>query len=254
MARGDRLAVDRTLLGSTVTYLHHGIDLGDGTVVHARPDDFRNPFAGGRIVRTTLEAFALGRPVRTVVDPPARFGADAIVDRAVAAVGREGYSPVVDNCEHFATWCATGRRASRQVDLVMTRVSAMIGRAAAAFSARGAVGVAERIVVRTALGTAVRLGPRSLVPAAIVAEGAALAAEWRAHQAGLTDEASRRSGARAGLATSGAAFALAGVPGGAVGMLTGALAGAAVWTGGSAAAAAAAQAAGRLVPSSDADR
>lgn len=47
MARGDRIEVEHRIVGSTVTYLHHGVDVGDGTVVHARPDDFRNPFGGG---------------------------------------------------------------------------------------------------------------------------------------------------------------------------------------------------------------
>jgi hypothetical protein len=36
MARGDRLEVEHRIAGSTVTYLHHGIDLGDGTVVPVR--------------------------------------------------------------------------------------------------------------------------------------------------------------------------------------------------------------------------
>jgi hypothetical protein len=232
MARGDRLAVERTFLGSTVTYLHHGIDVGDGTVVHARPDDFRNPFAGGRVVRTTLAEFAASRPVRPVVDPPARFTADEVVQRALDHVGREGYSPVVDNCEHFATWCATGTRASRQVDLLVARGSALVARALAAVSARAAAGAAERVAIRTALGTTVRLGMRSVVSGALAAEAAALAVEWRAHQAGLSDAECRRRGDRAGLATSAATFALAGAAGGPAGMLTGALAGAAVWTAG----------------------
>ena len=236
MARGDRLAVERTMFGSTVTYLHHGIDVGDGTVVHARPDDFRNPFAGGRVLRTSLADFAADRPVRVVVDPPALFSAEEVVVRAIGQVGREGYSPVVDNCEHFATWCATGERASRQVDLLLARAAAVVSRATALISARAAAGVAERVAVRTALGTTTRLGMRALVPAAIVAEGAALAAEWRAHQAGLPAAEGRRRGDRAGLAVSTAAFALAGVAGGPVGILAGAFTGAAVWTGGAVAA------------------
>ena len=53
MARGDRLEVEHRIVGSTVTYLHHGVDIGDGTVVHARPHDFRNPLGGGHVVRTS---------------------------------------------------------------------------------------------------------------------------------------------------------------------------------------------------------
>jgi hypothetical protein len=165
------------------------------------------------------------------------YPTDDVVARALDHVGREGYCPVVDNCEHFATWCATGERASRQVDIVMARIGGAAARVLAAVSARrvvsaSAVGAVERIAVRTALGTTVRLGLRTLVPAAIAGEAAALAAEWTAHQAGRSAADSRRAGEAAGLATSAAACGLAGLPAGPGGVIAGALAGAAVWAGG----------------------
>ena len=245
MARGDRLAVERRVAGSTVTYSHHGIDVGDGTVVHARPDDFRAPFGGGRVERTSRAAFAVERPVRVVTEPAAAFAPEEIVARALEHVGRDGYCPVVDNCEHFATWCATGRRASRQVDLVVARVVSVAGRVAAAASARAA----GRVAVRTVAGATVRMGLRTLVPAAVVGEAAALAAEWRAHQRGCADRDSRRAGEAAGLVATAATCAAAGLPAGPAGVVAGAFAGASLWLAGSAAAAvapAAARAAGRL--------
>lgn len=236
MALGDRLQVERPIVGTTVTYMHLGIDVGDGTVVHARPDDFRNPFGGGRVVRTSREEFAAGRPVRVTADPPACFPPAEIVARALAHVGREGYSPLVDNCEHFATWCATGRRASRQAEIVLSRIRAAVGRGLAAVSARAAIGAGERIVIRTAVGMTVRLGLRTLVPVAVAAEAAALAAEWRAHQAGRSAADSRQAGEAAGMATSAAACGLAGAAAGPAGILAGTLAGLALWAGGSVAA------------------
>ncbi len=241
MAHGDRLRVERRLAGSTVAYRHHGIDVGDGTVVHARPDDFRSPLAGGRVERTSLAEFTGGGTALVTTEPPAAYPPDEIVARALEHVGREGYCPVVDNCEHFATWCATGKRTSRQVDIVLARISGAATRVAAVVSARrllanAAAGATERIAVQTALGisarTTVRLGLRTLVPAAIAGEAAALAAEWTAHHAGRSAADSRRAGEAAGLATSAAACALAGIPAGPGGMITGALAGAAVWAGG----------------------
>jgi len=239
MARGDRLEVEHRIVGSTVTYLHHGIDLGDGTVVHARPHEFRNPFGGGRVVRTSLAEFAEGRAVRVRNEPPAAFSPDEIAARALAHVDRDGYDLVIDNCEHFATWCATGRRSSRQVDIVIGRVAAGVSRAAAAVSARAAVGTAERVAVRTVLGTSVRVGLKTMLPAAIVGEAAALAAEWTAHQRGKTEQESRKAGEAAGLAATSLAFAVAGAPAGPIGALAGALAGATMWVAGSATAAAA---------------
>lgn len=122
MAEGERLEVRRWLAGSVIPYWHHGIDMGDGTVVHARPHDFRNPFGGGSVVRTSLTDFANGEEVRPTREPPALFPPEEVARRAAAHVGRDGYCPVVSNCEHFASWCATGERRSRQVEAVMRRV------------------------------------------------------------------------------------------------------------------------------------
>ncbi|MFM8952875.1 MAG: lecithin retinol acyltransferase family protein [Planctomycetaceae bacterium] len=234
MPRGDRLEVEHRIAGSTVTYLHHGVDIGDGTIVHARPHDFRNPLGGGHVVRTSRAEFAAGRPLRVVTEPPAAYSPDEIATRALAHVGRDGYHPVVDNCEHFATWCATGRRASRQVEIVIGRVAAGVSRATAVMSARMAAGAAERLAVRTAIGTTVRVGLKTLVPAAIVGEAAALAAEWTAHQRGAAARESRQAGEAAGIAASSLACAVAGTAAGPAGVLTGALAGAALWLAGSA--------------------
>lgn len=245
MARGDRLEVERRVVGSTVAYAHQGIDVGDGTVVHARPDDDRDPFGGGRVVRTDFAEFAAGAAVRVRRDPPPAFPPAEIVARALDHVGRAGYCPVVDNCEHFATWCATGRRSSRQVDLVVGRCCAAAARVGAAVSSR----VTGRVAVRTLTGATVRMGLRTLVPAALVGEAAALVAEWRSHQRGADERTSRRAGEAAGLAATAATCAAAGMPAGPAGVVAGALAGATLWLAGSAAAAvapAAMQAAGRL--------
>lgn len=225
MPRGDRLEVEHRIAGSTVTYLHHGIDIGDGTVVHARPKDFRNPFGGGHVVRTSRADFAAGRIVRVVTEPAAAYPPDEVAARALAHVGRDGYHPVIDNCEHFATWCATGRRASRQVEIVVARVAAGMSRAAAALSARAAVGSAERLAVRTAVGTTVRLSLKTLVPAAILGEAAAFTAEWTAHQRGATAQESRKAGRRRGSRRRVSRARVAGTPAGPAGIVTGALAG-----------------------------
>lgn len=93
MARGDRLQVEHQIIGSTVMYMHHAIDLGDGTVVHAKPHEFRRPFAGGKVERTSFAEFAKGREVRLVVDPPARFGRDDVVSRAAVEGRQRGLLP-----------------------------------------------------------------------------------------------------------------------------------------------------------------
>ena len=107
MARGDHICVDR--LGGI--YNHHGIDCGDGTVIHYWPDEI--PLASS-VKRTTLSEFAEGGSIRVrdyaACDPPER-----VMSRAVSSLGARGFDPLVSNCEHFAVWCKTGRKESSQV-------------------------------------------------------------------------------------------------------------------------------------------
>jgi len=148
MARGDRLEVRRRLLGSLLGYRHHGIDIGDGTVVHARPHDFQQPFGGGMVVQTNLLEFADGEGVRLVTEPPAAFPPDEVAARALAQVGRDGYCPVAANCEHFTTWCATGQSRSRQVEAVVRGATAAAA-TAVAIAAAWFGGPAGRATART---------------------------------------------------------------------------------------------------------
>lgn len=103
MAQGDHLVVDRR--GGL--YTHHGIDIGDGTVVHY--------LEGETIVRTSKEYFRRGEPIRlrdyADCDP-----ADITIERALSRLGEQRYNVLFNNCEHFATWCKTGRANSSQVE------------------------------------------------------------------------------------------------------------------------------------------
>ena len=247
MARGDRLAADRRLTGYGPTYVHYGIDLGDGTVAHARPHRFERLWAGGAVVRTSFEEFARGEAVRVVHEPPAAFSLEQVAQRAEEHVGREGYSPVVDNCEHFTTWCATGTCHSRQIDIIAARCGRIAGRASSAITSRSVKTGLRQVSVRTAAGTTARIGLKAFMPAVLVAEGVAMAVEWKAHRAGRDEASSKRAGDAAGLATSTATFAAAGALTGPVGAMVGAVTGAAVWAGGSLAAKTATWAGERVV-------
>lgn len=247
MPRGDRLVTDRRLTDYGPTYLHYGIDMGDGTVVHTRPHRFDRIWRGGSVVRTSVAEFADGQPVRVVNEPPAAFPPEDIAVRAEKHVGRAGYSAIIDNCEHFATWCATGMRQSRQIDIIASRVGRVVGQASAVVSSRAVGTCLSRVVVRTMARRTTGLGVRAMMPAMVVAEGIAFAVEWKAHQAGQDEQASRRAGDAAGLAASAATFALSGALAGPVGAIMGAATGAAVWGGGSFASKVASWAGGRVV-------
>jgi hypothetical protein len=104
MARGDHLYVRRGF-----RYSHHGIDCGDGSVIHHIRERRKL-----RVARTSIEEFAAGSRVR-VRTYAGRLSADDAIRNAESRLGCTDYSLVRRNCEHFAAWCSTGRARSAQV-------------------------------------------------------------------------------------------------------------------------------------------
>ena len=133
MARGDHLRVWRR------GYWHHGIDCGDGTVIHYTGELFNR--ANAAIRRTSIEHFAKGGTVRRVRAESA-FEAEDIIARAESRLQEMRYSPVFNNCEHFARWCTSGKADSKQVRRAVTALS---GLAVAAVTVAGTVAFAAAI-------------------------------------------------------------------------------------------------------------
>lgn len=109
MARGDQIYVMRPLINMEGAYEHHGIDCGDGTVIHY--------YKGGEvptITRTSVETFARGNPIYRKTQPVA-YLPDIVVQRAESRLGEQQYQLLTNNCEHFATWCKTGKSESPQL-------------------------------------------------------------------------------------------------------------------------------------------
>lgn len=98
------------------TFRHYGIDLGDGTVVHFR-GKLHYVHANAWIQRTDYDAFARDGEICTAKDVNMSFSNDLVAKRALSQVGGNfgGYHFLSNNCEHFANWCACGKRISRQV-------------------------------------------------------------------------------------------------------------------------------------------
>lgn len=110
MARGDQIFVMRPLIGLTEVYEHHGIDCGDGTVIHYQKTDDTPT-----IRRTSMETFAAGSPIYLKAQPVS-YITDVVLERAQSRLGEQQYNLLHNNCEHFATWCKTGRNTSAQID------------------------------------------------------------------------------------------------------------------------------------------
>jgi hypothetical protein len=109
MARGEQIYVYRELLNLQGVYEHHGIDCGDGSVIHYRkPSEI--------IERTSLETFTRGNKIYVRQYPTGfSFIPDIVVSRAESRLGEQKYNLLFNNCEHFATWCKTGISDSKQI-------------------------------------------------------------------------------------------------------------------------------------------
>jgi len=108
MAVGDHIKVQRRL------YWHHGIDVGDGSVIHASGEPGRLKL-DAEVRRSTLAEFLRDGVAVSVLDADA-LAPEMVVERALTALGDRGYNLLFNNCEHFARWCRTGRATSEQVD------------------------------------------------------------------------------------------------------------------------------------------
>ncbi|KAF0653494.1 NC domain-containing protein [Cyanobium sp. Copco_Reservoir_LC18] len=105
MAAADHLQAPR----QHGLFLHHGIDLGDGTVAHY--------LEGREILRSPLQEFSRGEPVSAVTYPEGACSPVGVtLRRAMGRIGEQRYNLLFNNCEHFAHWCKTGRHRSAQVE------------------------------------------------------------------------------------------------------------------------------------------
>ncbi len=107
MARGDQIYVFREFINIHGVYQHHGIDCGDGTVIHYRKGT-------EKIERDSKKDFADGRQIY-LKKYAVRYIADTTIQRAESRLSERQYNLLFNNCEHFATWCVTGVSYSQQI-------------------------------------------------------------------------------------------------------------------------------------------
>ncbi len=109
MALADQIYVWRQFANIDGVYQHHGIDMGDGGVIH-----YRKP---SEVVElTSLETFSRGNKVYVRQYPQGFcFLPEVVTKRATSRLGENKYNLLFNNCEHFAAWCKTGISESKQV-------------------------------------------------------------------------------------------------------------------------------------------
>ena len=233
MARGDHI------ITPMVAYSHHGIDLGDGTVVHWTTAAGESKGRGigwskqQEIRQTSLAEFSGSAPV-WVREYAHCFDRETVAARALDLVGRRGYDLADNNCEHFACWCKTGRHHSQQVKDVLavlvgatgliTTVSGGLGIVSAAGERQG-LDARGALAGLAAVGHVIGLGPAAglvgilgapAVASVLAVQSALSEDNWCAEEEREARAAGRAAGvggAVTGTASAVGVVAAAGVPG-----------------------------------------
>jgi cell wall-associated NlpC family hydrolase len=105
---GDHIYVRR----GGLIYSHHGIYAGEGTVFHFKGEEKekQDPV----VILTEIESFLNEGKLRRR-HYQERLPRSESLGIAQGHLSEKGYSLPFNNCEHFATYCATGKKKSKQV-------------------------------------------------------------------------------------------------------------------------------------------
>ena len=105
---GDHIYVRRKGL----LYSHHGIYAGYGYVIHytGAEKEKKDPLVTNTEIEDFLKAGKLRRR-----DYKKRLSHSESLNTAKKHLSENSYSFVFNNCEHFATYCVTGKKRSKQI-------------------------------------------------------------------------------------------------------------------------------------------
>ena len=112
---GDHIFVRRKGL----LYSHHGIYAGDRTVIHFKgiEKEKKDPV----VIITGIDHFLDSGKLRRR-QYKKRLAPSETLKLARAHLSQKGYSLAFNNCEHFASYCATGKKKSKQVRRAMSGI------------------------------------------------------------------------------------------------------------------------------------
>ncbi len=111
---GDDFAPGTHLVTLRRGYVHHGIYVGEGRVIHY--GGLSRSWHRGPVEEVSLERFSDGRPVLIKPSIGARYRGAEVVERARSRLGEDRYRLTRNNCEHFCAWCIYGEPRSEQVE------------------------------------------------------------------------------------------------------------------------------------------
>jgi hypothetical protein len=138
MAKGDHIYVQYPGL------THHGIDCGDGSVIH-----YEGKHKGGIICRISKNAFASGNKIK-VKEYGKCYSDDLVVRRAEGRLSEKKYQIFSNNCEHFVYWCKTGKDKSEQIANVQGGVGGLVGGGTIGGGTQVATSIATQAAIKSA--------------------------------------------------------------------------------------------------------
>lgn len=122
---GDVLWANRMAKG--LPYNHCGIYIGEGRIIHfAAPDGAEISQENAVIHETSYDNFSSGCEVK-IIGFKECYTPEETVKRAQSRLGEKGYNFLTNNCDHFATWCKTGKHQSLQVEGVKVVIKMLGG-------------------------------------------------------------------------------------------------------------------------------
>ena len=116
MEKGDHLISART------GYSHHGLYIGRNQVIHYSGPSF-NRHERGVIEIVSLETFCQGNGYTVQTYPCRTYSRVASIERARSRLGEDWYNVLLNNCEHFVTWCIQGIHHSEQTSRLIDAIT-----------------------------------------------------------------------------------------------------------------------------------
>jgi hypothetical protein len=119
LAEEQELPLGSHLVAPRRGYVHHGIYVGDGKVVHYA--GLAHGLRRGPVEEISLDRFTNGRPACVRSDASLEFDRWEVIRRARSRIGEDHYRLLTNNCEHFCEWCRYGEHRSYQVEEWLAR-------------------------------------------------------------------------------------------------------------------------------------
>ncbi|MFM5681986.1 lecithin retinol acyltransferase family protein [Aeromonas veronii] len=116
-----RITVGDHVVTQRFGYTHHGLCVGDDQIIHY--SGLGDSMSKGDICLSSLNEFTRGHDFWIKEHAFPRYSREESAMRAFKRLGEDWYNPVLNNCEHFVTWCITGFHSSEQVNNVIHSIA-----------------------------------------------------------------------------------------------------------------------------------